>query len=104
MKILKTFSSFIKDEDGHDLKLTIEMTNNNGIYGFACHLDPIGQHANDSTVTDDKNEAEAIFSLLCREEVLPLNLCSVLDDIYQSLPFNTSTASMPVASISSQTR
>lgn len=85
MNILKTYKNKLKDENGDEQELVLELTEQGGVYGFACHLMPAGQHAADGNVCGCFKAAETVFDILCRENVLPLNLYPVLDDLYTEI-------------------
>ncbi len=81
MNILKTYRTTVIDEENIAQSLVIRLFSNDGIYGCGCSLEPAGQAAEDTNVTDDIEIAERIFDILCAESVLPLELYAVLDDM-----------------------
>ena len=81
MNVIKTYITTVLDENNILHTLNTSLIRENGIYGFECTLSPANSSARDCTVPDDKTAALEIFDILCKEKVLPLNLCSVLDDL-----------------------
>lgn len=80
MIFLEHYKKEVANENGIVYILSIRLVKHKGIYGFIC------SYGNDNVcielnVTDNIRYAYHIFNLLCRENVMPVHLLSVLDDI-----------------------
>lgn len=79
MKTINTHSQTVII-DGKKKNLVHYLTEQKGIFGLGVRLD--AEYAEDNEMTADYSHALRIFEIMCREQVLPLNFYSVIDDLY----------------------
>ncbi|GEM_PF-4333096 len=79
MKTVKTYSQTVVI-GGKRKTLVHYITEKNGIFGLGVRLD--AEYAEDCDLTESYMRAADIFDLMCREQVLPLNFYSVIDDLH----------------------
>ncbi|MBR6400266.1 MAG: hypothetical protein IKS17_03445 [Firmicutes bacterium] len=79
MNIIKTHTqTVIIDNKPHTL--IHSLTEKDGVFGVSAVLG--SESAADTALTDSYTGAKRIFDIMCKEQVLPLNLYSVIDDMY----------------------
>ncbi|MBQ9518750.1 MAG: hypothetical protein IJR59_02520 [Firmicutes bacterium] len=79
MKTINTHSQIVVI-DGQKKHLVHYLTEQKGIFGLGVRLD--AEYAEDNEMTASYSLALHIFDLMCKEQVLPLNFYSVIDDLY----------------------
>ena len=88
MKTLNTYSQTVII-DGQRKHLVHYLTEQNGIFGLGVRLD--AEYAEDNEMTTNYSHALDLFEIMHREQVLPLNFYSVIDDMYGEMPEETAT-------------
>ena len=86
MKTLNTYSQTVII-DGQRKHLVHYLTEHKGIFGLGVRLD--AEYAEDNEMTPSYSLALHIFDIMRREQVLPLNFYSVIDDMYGEVPEET---------------